>query len=148
MFRHASSGVQVASSSLSKISPASALCSFPLYSAATRWCHGASWRSPASLRAQTRIAALVLEKFKRNFATIGNYLMVYLCFISSLACDTRIPCLLCCFILHFGDTVVHFNVAKVFSVFIFFRNQKLEANSCDDVLNMIIFVSISNLKVM
>ncbi|XP_056849429.1 uncharacterized protein LOC130494713 [Raphanus sativus] len=109
--RHASSSVQVASYSLSKISPASALCLFPLYSAATRWCHGASWRSPASLRAQTRITALVLEQFKRKFATIGNYLVVYLCFISSLACNTRIPCLLCCFILHFGDTVVHFNTA-------------------------------------
>ncbi|KAJ4875531.1 hypothetical protein Rs2_40549 [Raphanus sativus] len=57
--RHASSSVQVASYSLSKISPASALCLFPLYSAATRWCHGASWRSPASLRAQTRITALL-----------------------------------------------------------------------------------------
>ncbi|CAH8381886.1 unnamed protein product [Eruca vesicaria subsp. sativa] len=37
-----------------------------------RWSHGTSWRSPASLRAQTRIAALVLQKFKRKFATIAS----------------------------------------------------------------------------
>ncbi|CAA7025855.1 unnamed protein product [Microthlaspi erraticum] len=80
MYRHASSGVYFApillarfSSSLSKISSASnRSVRFRVCSAATRWSHGVNWRSLPSLRAQTRIDALVLEKFERKFATIAS----------------------------------------------------------------------------
>ncbi|XVF70692.1 hypothetical protein PTKIN_Ptkin11bG0182800 [Pterospermum kingtungense] len=39
---------------------------------APRWSHGVDWRSPASLRAQARIAAPVMERFHRRIATIAS----------------------------------------------------------------------------
>lgn len=38
---------------------------------APRWSHGVNWRSPVSLRAQSRIAAPVLERFERKIASMG-----------------------------------------------------------------------------
>ncbi|KAG7537973.1 Aconitase iron-sulfur domain [Arabidopsis suecica] len=85
MYRYSSSGVQFAFY-LSKISSAASLLSnsnrsvrnfsalwlFRVCSASTRWSHGANWRLHASLRAQTRIAAPILEKSERKFATIAS----------------------------------------------------------------------------
>ncbi|XP_019087331.1 PREDICTED: aconitate hydratase 3, mitochondrial-like [Camelina sativa] len=50
----------------------SALRSFRVCSASTRWSHGGSWRYPASLRAQSRNSAPVMEKFERKYATIAS----------------------------------------------------------------------------
>ncbi|XP_010433420.1 PREDICTED: aconitate hydratase 3, mitochondrial [Camelina sativa] len=102
MYRRATSGVRSASlsrlsSSLTKIastetasvsSPSStsvlnqttnrsksfssALRSFRVCSASTRWSHGGSWRSPVSLRAQSRNSAPVMEKFERKYATMTS----------------------------------------------------------------------------
>ncbi|KAL9441613.1 hypothetical protein AB3S75_020167 [Citrus x aurantiifolia] len=38
---------------------------------APRWSHGVNWRSPVSLRAQSRIAAPVLERFERKIASMA-----------------------------------------------------------------------------
>ncbi|KAH7511690.1 hypothetical protein ACOSP7_030380 [Xanthoceras sorbifolium] len=39
---------------------------------ASRWSHGADWRSPVSLRAQIRSAAPVLQTFERKIATMAS----------------------------------------------------------------------------
>lgn len=41
-------------------------CSVP------RWSHGVDWRSPLSLRAQSRVVSPVIERFQRKIATMGN----------------------------------------------------------------------------
>ncbi|ESQ54574.1 hypothetical protein EUTSA_v10024309mg [Eutrema salsugineum] len=50
----------------------SALRSFRVGSASTRWSYGGNWRSPASLRAQTRNSAPVMERFERKYATMAS----------------------------------------------------------------------------
>lgn len=100
MYRRATSGVRSASarlsSSLSRIASSetasvsapsasslrnqtnrsksfsSALRSFRVCSASTRWSHGGSWGSPASLRAQARNSTPVMEKFERKYATMAS----------------------------------------------------------------------------
>ncbi|VVB16041.1 unnamed protein product [Arabis nemorensis] len=50
----------------------SAIRSFRVCSAVTRWSHGANWRSPSSLRAQSRITTPMIEKFEQKFTTIAS----------------------------------------------------------------------------
>lgn len=122
MYRRATSGVRSAStrlsSSLSRIAStetasvsapfpssvlnqtnrsksfSSALRSFRVCSASTRWSHGGSWRSPASLRAQSRNSAPVMEKFERKYATMGTPVSFLCSKMVYLNLYYKTPCLL------------------------------------------------------
>ncbi|KAJ0250962.1 Aconitate hydratase 2 [Hirschfeldia incana] len=101
MYRRATSGVRSASNSLTRLSSSSplvstpaasalspsasalnqtsrsrsfssALRSFRVCSASARWSHGGSWRSPASLRAQARVSAPVMERLERSYASMAS----------------------------------------------------------------------------
>ncbi|KAF2588962.1 hypothetical protein F2Q70_00039736 [Brassica cretica] len=96
MYRRATSGVRSASTSLARLSSSSlskvasapsasvlnqtsrsrsfssALRSYRVCSASTRWSHGGSWRSPASLRAQARVSAPVMERLERRYASMAS----------------------------------------------------------------------------
>ncbi|KAJ4873130.1 Aconitate hydratase 3 [Raphanus sativus] len=50
----------------------SALRSFRVCSASTRWSHGGSWRSPASLRAQARVSTPLMERLEQKYATMAS----------------------------------------------------------------------------
>ncbi|CAI9784202.1 unnamed protein product [Fraxinus pennsylvanica] len=68
--------------SLSNIGFRTRSFSSSLRSSALRWSHGVDWRSPVSLRAQTRTASPVLERLERKNASMGMIRFVLFCFVS------------------------------------------------------------------
>jgi aconitate hydratase len=59
------------------LSFSSALRSLTSYSA-PRWSHGVNWRSPLSLRAQSRTATPGLKRLERKLSTLGIVLLLWI----------------------------------------------------------------------